>query len=273
MKTHFKSLAICAALAAVLTSQVLAEEKKEITVFAAASLTESFNELGKAFEANHAGVTVRLSYAASNQLRTQMEHGAKADVFASANTKEMDTAVKAALIDADAVKIFARNRLVVIVPKDNPGKVSTLSDLAKPGLKFIMADPAVPVGKYTLDMLDKVAGDDKYGAKFKEAVLKNVVSREDSVKAVVAKVRLGVADAGVAYVSDVTPAAAKEISAVEVPDTFNQLATYPIAALTKSAQSQLAKDFVTFIVSEDGQKVLLKYGFLRGTPEKDQKPR
>ena len=157
-----------------------AEEKKDVAVFAAASLTESFTEIGKAFEAAHPGVTVNFSFGASNQLRTQLEHGAKADVFASANTKEMEAAVKAKVIDADTVKTFARNRLVVVMPKENPGKVSALGDLARAKLKFIMADAAVPVGKYTLDMLDKMAQDDAFGAKFKEGVLANVVSREDS---------------------------------------------------------------------------------------------
>ncbi len=261
-----------AVLAALFFAQDLhAEDKRQLDVFAAASLTESFNELGKAFEAAHPGVAVNFSYAGSNQLRTQLEHGAKADVFASANTKEMESAVKAKLIDADTVKTFARNRLVVIVPKENPGKVSALGDLSKAGLKFIMADPAVPVGKYTLDMLDKMARDDKYGLKFKDGVLKNVVSHEDSVKAVVAKIRLGAADAGVVYVSDVTPAAVKEISAIDIPDAFNQLATYPIAPLIAARQTQLAQDFVALVVSEEGQKVLVKNGFLRGVPEKEQK--
>jgi molybdate transport system substrate-binding protein len=270
MRSRLGALFLSIAAAALFHLAAGAEETRELNVFAAASLTESFNELGKAFEAAHPGVTVNFSYAGSNQLRTQMEHGARADVFASANTKEMEAAVKAKLIGADTVKTFAHNRLVVIVPKENPGKVFALTELSKPGLKFIMADSAVPVGKYTLDMLDKMAGDDAYGPKFKEGVLKNVVSREDSVKAVVAKVRLGVADAGVAYVSDVTAAAAKEINAIEIPDAFNLRAAYPIAPLAKAPQPRLAQDFVAFVISDQGQKVLVKYGFLRGLSDKEK---
>jgi molybdate transport system substrate-binding protein len=175
----------------------------------------------------------------------------------------MDAAASAKLIEPGAVKVFARNRLVVIVPKDNPAKLHGLDDLAKPNIKFVMADPAVPVGKYTLEMFDNLAADPKYGAAFKEAALKNVVSREESVKAVVAKVRIGAADAGVAYVSDVTPAALKDLAAIEIPDACNQLATYPIAVTAKSAPPH-AQGFVDFVLSEDGQRTLMKYGFLRG---------
>ena len=259
------ALAVCAF--------IRAEEKRELSVFAAASLTESFTELGKAFEAAHPGVIVSFSFAASNQLRTQIAHGAKADVFASANTKEMVSAVNFKSVNADAVQTFARNRLVVIVPKSNPGKVATLADLAKPGLKLIVADAAVPVGQYALDMIDKLAADEKYGAAFKAGAIKNIVSQEDSVKAVVAKVRLGAADAGVAYVSDVTPAAAKEISAIDVPDAFNQSATYPIAPLAKAPHPQLAREFVALVVSDEGQTVLAKYGFLRRDADKEHKQR
>lgn len=264
MKNLFAALVILTASFGFQTS-ARAEEKKELNVFAAASLTESFNELGKAYEQAHPGVTINFSYAGSNQLRTQMEQGAKADVFASANTKEMGLAVQAKLIDADAVKTFARNRLVVIIPKDNHGGVNSLADLAKPGLKFIVADPAVPVGKYTLDMLDKMSADEKYGSSFKANVLKNVVSQEDSVKAVVAKVRLGASDAGVAYVSDVTPAAAKEVTAIDIPDTFNQIAIYPIAPLIKAPQPELAKDFTAYVLSNEGQNALTRHGFLPAT--------
>jgi molybdate transport system substrate-binding protein len=171
------------------------------------------------------------------------------------------------------VKTFARNRLVVIVPKANPGNVTTLADLSKAGLKCVVADAAVPVGKYTLDMIDKLAADEKYGVVFKEGALKNIVSHEDSVKAVVAKIRLGAADAGVAYISDVTAAAATEISAIEIPDAFNQVATYPIAALVRTPQPRVAQEFVAWVISADGQKILLKYGFLRGVADEDQKQR
>ncbi len=148
-----------------------------LTVFAAASLTESFGEMGKQFEAAHPGVKVALNFAGSQQLRAQLEQGAQADVFASANTKEMNAAIQDSLVVSGTQKTFARNRLVAIFPVDNPGKIATLADLAKPGLKLVVADKAVPVGQYTLDMLAKMSKDPTYGADFADRVQNNVVSR------------------------------------------------------------------------------------------------
>jgi molybdate transport system substrate-binding protein len=233
-----------------------------LTVFAAASLTESFGELGQQFEKANPGVKVLLSFAGSQQLRAQLEQGAQADVFASANTKEMDGAIQSSLIVSGTQKTFARNRLVVIFPKDNPGKIAALADLAKPGLKLVVADKAVPVGQYTLDMLAKMSKDPAYGADFADKVQKNVVSRENDVKAVVAKVSLGEADAGVVYTTDASAAAAK-LGDLTIPDQFNQLATYPIATLAKSPQPELAKQFIALVLSDAGQALLAKYGFIK----------
>ena len=235
-----------------------------LTVFAAASLTESFGELAKQFEAAHPGVKVVTNFAGSQQLRAQLEQGAQADVFASANTKEMNAAIQSSLIVSGTQKTFARNRLVTIFPKDNPGQIATLADLAKPGLKLVVADKAVPVGQYTLDMLAKMSKDPTYGADFADKVQKNVVSRENDVKAVLVKVRLGEADAGVVYSTDVTPAAAQDVTPLAIPDQFNQLATYPIAALAKAPQPDLAQQFVDLVLSEAGQQLLSRYGFISG---------
>jgi molybdate transport system substrate-binding protein len=235
---------------------------QELTVFAAASLTESFSELAKQFEATHPGVKVVTNFAGSQQLRAQLEQGAQADVFASANTKEMNAAIQDSLVVSGTQKTFARNRLVAIFPKDNPGQIATLADLAKPGLKLVVADKAVPVGQYTLDMLTKMSKDPTYGADFADKVQKNVVSQENDVKAVVSKVRLGEADAGVVYSTDVTPAAAQDVTPLAIPDEFNQLATYPIAALAKAPQPDLAQQFVDLVLSDAGQEVLKGYGFI-----------
>jgi molybdate transport system substrate-binding protein len=238
--------------------------QETLTVFAAASLTESFTELGKQFEAAHPGTTVVFNFAGSQQLRAQLEQGAQADVFASANTKEMLAAIQSSLAMSGTQQTFAHNRLVVIFPKDNPGKIATLADLAKPGLKLVVADKAVPVGQYTLDMLAKMSKDPTYGADFTDKVQKNVVSRENDVKAVVSKIRLGEGDAGVVYSTDVTPAAAQDVTALKIPDPFNQLATYPIASLVKASQPELAKQFVDFVLSGAGQELLGRYGFIVG---------
>lgn len=234
---------------------------QELIVFAAASLTESFKELGQQFEAAHPGAKVVFNFAGSQQLRAQLEQGAPADVFASANKKEMDAAIKASLVVSGTQQTFARNRLIVIYPKDSPGSVETLADLAKPGLKLVIADKAVPVGQYTLDMLAKMSKDPTYGADFAGKVQKNVVSLEQDVKAVVAKVQLGEADAGVVYSTDAS-AAGDAVTALQIPDQFNQLATYPIAALEKAPQPELAQQFMDLVLSDQGQQVMQKYGFL-----------
>ncbi len=235
---------------------------KTLTVLAAASLTESFTELGKMFETQNPGVKVNFNFAGSQQLEQQLGQGADADVFASASGKYMDAAVQANRVNKADSKTFAKNRLVVIYPKDNPGGLKTLQDLAKPGLKLDLADKSVPVGQYALDFLDKAIKDPGFNAQYKDNVLKNVVSYEDNVKAVVTKVSLGEADAGIVYVTDITAGAASKIGKINIPDTLNTVATYPIAPISDSKNPVLAKAFVALVLSADGQAVLSKYGFI-----------
>ncbi len=237
-------------------------EPRTLTVLAAASLTESFTEIGKAFEAQNEGVTVAFSFAGSQALSEQLAQGAEADVFASASKKYMTAAVDAKRVNADDAKNFAFNRLVVIFPKDNPGGIAALKDLAKSGLKIVLGDKTVPVGQYALDFLDKASADANYGAAFKDGVLANVVSYEDNVKSVVTKVSLGEADAGICYVTDVTADAAEKIGSLDIPDELNTIATYPIAAISDSKNPELAKAFVDYVLSAEGQAVLTKYGFV-----------
>ncbi len=224
---------------------------QSLTVFAAASLTESFSELAALFEASHPNVDVILNFAGSNTLRAQIENGAPADVFASANTKEMDALVASGLIPADAPQTFLHNRLVIIAPADNPTNLTTFDDLARPNLKLVFAAEEVPVGRYTRQMLTNV------GSEFSENVLANVVSNESDVKQVVAKIQLGEADAGIVYASDAV--AAPELVEIEIPAEYNVLATYPISPLT--TDSPLAEEFVHFVLSPEGQAVLEKWGF------------
>jgi len=236
---------------------------KTLTVFAAASLTESFTDIGKQFEAENAGVKVTFNFAGSQQLRAQLAQGAKAEVFASANAKEMTTAIISdSLVVSGTQRTFVTNRLAVIVPKSNPGKITALADLARPGLKLDFADPSVPVGQYALDVLAKMSKDATFGATFKDKVVANVVSREDNVKSVVAKVQLGEADAGVVYTTDITPSAAKDLTTLEIPDKFNVIATYPIAPLKDAPEPKLASQFVEWVLSSKGQQVLTQYGFI-----------
>jgi molybdenum ABC transporter molybdate-binding protein len=237
-------------------------ESKTLTVLAAASLTESFTELGTMFESKNEGVKVAFSFAGSQQLAQQLSEGAEADVFASASKKYMDAAVEAKRVNKEDAKTFVKNRLVVIYPKDNPGGVKELKDLAKSGLKLDLADKSVPVGQYALDFLDKAVKDAQYGADFKDKVLKNVVSYEENVKAVLTKVSLGEADAGIVYLTDITADAATKVEKIEIPDALNTIATYPIAQISDSKNADLAKSFVDLVLSADGQKVMEKYGFV-----------
>jgi len=236
--------------------------KTTLTVFAAASLGESFTDIGKQFESANPGVTVQFNFAGSQQLRAQLENGAQADLFASANETEMNAAKAESLVKSDSIHDFARNRLIVIYPKNNPAKIAALSDLANPGVKIDVADVSVPVGKYTRQMLDQMARDPAFGPEFEKKFLANIVSQEENVKSVLSKIRLGEADAGVVYVTDVTPDAAKDVASLDLPDQFNQIASYPIAVITKSSQPDLAAKFENYVLSSDGQEILRGYNFI-----------
>ncbi len=239
-------------------------EPRTLTVFAAASLTDAFTEIGQSFEAANPGVTVSFNFAGSQTLSTQIMEGAAVDVFASANHTEMDKVVEDNLIKQDAPQDFLTNKLLVILPANNPANVQTLHDLVNSGLKVILAADIVPAGKYARQILDKLAADASYGEDFKTQVLANVVSNENDVKQVVAKVQLGEADAGIVYVSDAV--AAPELKTIEIPSDFNVVAKYPIAVLNDAPQADLAASFVAFVLSSDGQATLKKWGFTPVAP-------
>jgi len=240
---------------------------QELVVFAAASLTDAFDELGAAFRAAHPGAKVTFNFAGSQQLAQQLTNGAPADVFASANKKQLQVVVDAGRIVSDTAQPFVHNRLVVIMPSDNPAGIAALTDLANPGLKLVLADAAVPVGQYSLDFLAKASALPGYPPVFSETVLANVVSWEENVRAVLTKVQLGEADAGIVYSSDITGAARDKIARLDIPDDLNVIATYPIAPVSDSAQPDLAAQFVDLVLSPAGQKVLAAYGFIPVSPQ------
>lgn len=235
-----------------------AVEPQTLMVFAAASLTDAFDEIGKAFEAVHPGVSVTFNFGASQALRTQIEQGAQADVFASANTKEMDALVTGDFVASGGSQIFLTNQLVVIMPANNPAGLQELADLTRSGLKLVLAAKEVPVGNYSLQALGKL--DTALGNDFEEKVLANVVSYENDVKQVVAKVQLGEADAGIVYISDTV--AAPELQNIDIPAENNIIAKYPLAVLTQSKNPELSQAFVNFVLSVEGQAILKKWGFL-----------
>lgn len=238
-------------------SESATETSRTLTVFAAASLTDAFTEIGVNFEAANPGVTVIFNFAGSQALRTQIEEGAPVDIFASANAKEMDTLMAGSFVTQGVPQIFLSNKLVIIVPEGNPVGLDGVEDLATAGLKLVLAAEEVPVGRYSREAFDLMNA--QYGNDFKDKVLANVVSNEDNVKQVVAKVQLGEADAGIVYTSDAV--AAPGLPTIEIPAAMNVIAAYPIAPLVESANSELAAAFVRYVLSSEGQTVLQEWGF------------
>jgi molybdate transport system substrate-binding protein len=224
-----------------------ADEKatRQITVFAAASLTEAFVELGRAFEASHGGARVRFSFGASSTLAQQAIHGAPADVLATADEASLQRVLGAGAVPA----IFARNRLEIAVGKGNPKKLTALADLAWPGVVLVSCAPEVPCGRFASQALAKAA------------VRAAPKSLEENVKAVLTKVSLGEADAGIVYVTDVRSASGR-VEGVAIPDEHNVLASYPIAALKTGGNVEGGRAFVDFVLSDAGRRVLDRYGFL-----------
>ncbi len=236
-----------------------ADRHATLTVLAAASLTDAFSEIGWEFEAANPDVSVAFNFAGSNQLATQIVEGAPADVFASANSEQMDVVMEAGRIDPAGPMGFATNRLVVVFPADNPAGLTRLQDLAKPDILIVMAAEQVPVGRYSLEFLDRASADPAFGPTFRDDVLQNVVSFEENVRGVLNKVALGEADAGIVYASDLFESTG--IDHLDIPDSLNSIAEYPIAALNDSANDDIAAAFVTYVLGSEGQTILSEYGF------------
>lgn len=268
MRNHFLwfcsllGMVLLAACAPVAGQTAQTPESVTLHVFAAASLTEAFTEIGTAFEEQQPGVSVVFNFAGSQALAQQINEGAPADVFASANNAQMNAAVEGGRIAADTPQTFVTNRLVVIYPVDNPAGLTVLHDLSKPGLRLVLAAAEVPVGQYSIQFLDKTIEDTAFGASFKDQVLANVVSFEDNVKVVLTKVALGEADAGIVYSSDVVGDNASQVGQMDIPDALNVLASYPIAPVSDSANANTAAEFISYVRSLEGQKILRDYGLI-----------
>jgi molybdate transport system substrate-binding protein len=247
------------AAASVVPASATPARQTTLTVFAAASLTDAFQEIGQAFEAERT-VPVTFNFGASSQLRSQLQQGAVADVFASADQKQMNLARGDGSIAGPDVP-FARNRLVVITPKENPGRLQSAADIASPGVRFVTATPEVPLAVYTQNMFDAMSRLDVFGADFKERANANVVSREPNVRQVVAKVQLGEADAAVVYLSDVTPRSAPDLMTIPIPDELNRPAWYPIALVANGPQAELGQAFVDLVMAPAGQAILERWSF------------
>ena len=260
-----KRLALLVIFLVLVSSGLHAQSGQTLTVFAASSLTDAFEDLATQFESQNAGVEVLFNFASSSDLAAQLAEGAQADVFASANNTQMNNARDAGRI-AGSPHTFVKNRLVLIVPADNPAGIQGLQDLANEGVQLIVAAEGVPVRDYTNTMFERLAADATYGEDYRTAVLANIVSEEQNVRQVSAKVALGEADAGIVYVSDVTPDIADEVVAFGIPDYLNTIATYPIAVTNDSAQPELAQAFVDFVLSDEGQDILVAWNFVSIRP-------
>jgi molybdate transport system substrate-binding protein len=243
------------------TSAAPAPVTGSITVFAASSLTDAFNQLASAFKAANPRAAVTFNFAGSPTLVTQLDQGASADVLATADQANMQSALDRRVV-VDAGRTFARNRLTIIVPKRNAANIHAPSDLAKPGLKLVLAQASVPAGKYARQILANFDGKESYAADFDSQVLRNLVSEEANVKAVVTKVQLGEADAGIVYATDVTPGVAGDLVEVPIPDTYNVIASYPIAVTSDASNAATARAFIGFLLSAAGQAILEHGGFL-----------
>jgi molybdate transport system substrate-binding protein len=216
-----------------------------LTVFAAASLTAAFTELGERFSAANGGTKVTFNFAGSQALATQIQQSAPADVFASADLANMGRLE--GLVGTP--RSFASNLLQIVVEEGNPKGVKRLGDLASSDLKVVLAAPDVPAGRYAAEALAKAG------------VTVKPVSEEDNVKAVVTKVSLGEADAGIVYVTDVA-AGGDKVEGVDIPEELNVVATYPIATVKERKRASQAQAFVDLVLSADGQQVLREHGFL-----------
>jgi molybdate transport system substrate-binding protein len=245
--------------------------KSRLVVFAAASLSETFIEIGQGFESEHSDVRVVFNFAGSQQLAHQLSQGAPADVFASANQRQMQAVVQAGLVDAAAVEVFAHNSLVVLYPGDNPGDIHDLTDLVNPGLKLVLADQSVPVGQYSLQFLENASHPERLGSTYSQAVLGNVVSYEENVRAVLSKIHLGEVDGGVTYASDFLSADAingLQLGRLDIPPEMNVLTSYYVAPLTHGDQGELSRKFLAYLLSHTGQEILASHGLMMTSSSK-----
>ncbi len=231
-----------------------------LTVFAAASLAEPFHAVADTFEADNPGIEVTFNFAGSQALRTQLEHGARADVFASADWEQM-AAVRQANLLENTPEYFATNRLAVVAPV-GADVVQSLDDLARPGVSIAIASAEVPAGAYARATLDLMAESKDFPDTYADSVLANVVTHETNVRAVAQKVALGEVDAGIVYETDAKTAQRDtSLRVIEIPLQFNPAAEYPIASLGEAVNPQVALDFIAFVQGDDGQAILREYGF------------
>lgn len=254
---HVVHLALLAFIFAATGCRPVAPTKEnELVVFAAASLREAFSSLGRAFERAHPGVRVTFNFAGTQELRTQLEHGASADIFASADERHMQALVRVSRVATP--RVFARNEPVVIVSREASATVRRFEDLPL-ARRIVFGTPEVPIGRYTLAILERAGP--RFGADFRTSVESRVVSRELNVRQVLMKVILGEGHAGVVYRTD-AHTARDRLTVVAIPAAVNVIADYPIAELVDGPHPRLARAWIELVCSREGQRVFRAEGFL-----------
>jgi molybdate transport system substrate-binding protein len=234
----------------------------ELSVLGAASLKDALTAIKSAYEAAVPGITLTMATDASSTLRTQIEQGAPADIFLSADQQNPTALVDNGVVDGNALD-FARNQLTIIVPADNPAAIASPADLGRPGLKVIAAGDSVPITRYAKQAVANLAGLAGYPAGFADAYAGNVVSKEENVKAVVSKIELGEGDAAIVYATDAL--ASTKVSTIQIPTTANVIAAYAGVVLKASAHATEAHAFLDWLAGPGGAAILAKFGFLPAT--------
>jgi molybdate transport system substrate-binding protein len=262
MKRVTTAIAVATILAGCAPSRTPPPPSGRIVVYAAASLSEAFDAV--AGELREQDFQVRAHYAGSHQLAARIRQGETPDLFAPADDRWMEDMVREEIISVP--EVFARNRLVVILPLDNPGRIERLEDLARPRVRVVLGAEAVPIGRYARMALERLARQPDFGEDFDERVLANVVSQEDDVKAVAAKVQLREADAGIVYQTDLTSSVTRDVRTLTLPEEANVEVTLSIAVLRRGANPRGARAFVAFLRSPRGQALLAERGFLPPAP-------
>jgi molybdate transport system substrate-binding protein len=230
-----------------------------LTIYGAASLKSGLDKVKAAYETANHGTTLTISTDSSATLETQIEQGAPADVFLSADPANPRKLVDKGLADGAAVT-FAGNKLTIIVPNANPAGIQSPADLAKTGVKVIAAGDEVPITEYATQLVDNLSKEATYPADFAAKYTANIASKEDNVKAVVAKIELGEGDVGIVYVTDAK--ASTKVTPVDVPEAANVPATYAGVVVKASKNAAAAKAFLDWLAGPDGQAILSTFGFL-----------
>ena len=232
-----------------------------ITIYAASSLTDAFSEIGKRFEADHPGTEVIFNFAGSQQLAQQLGQGAPADIFVSADQDQMQMVIASDRVKPENVKVLVGNKLAIVLPADNQANIRRLIDLARPGVKIIIADKEVPLGNYTLDFLEKASQDAAFGQEYKQNVLNNVISYEKSALAVYNEILRGEADIGIIYASEVNEQNQEQVLTLPIPEPLNVNVSYYIAPLNNSHNAELSGKFLSYALSMEVQDIMASYGF------------